>query len=97
MAEYINMQQEEYDALQRKLATLHEEIISADEAIRKRILALADMDGGFYISEVSRKIQTLMQSLEEGAITILKNSFNDSESTVSVFVNTIIGIDVIEG
>ncbi len=96
MAEYINMQQDEYDEIQTKLETLHEDIIREDEAIRKQIEALVDMEGGFHIGDISRKVQSLMLSLHTGPMIRLKDAFGNSESAISEYVSAVIQIDVID-
>lgn len=96
MAEYINMQQDEYDELQTKLKTLHEDIISGDETIRKKIEELVDMEGGFYIGDISLKVKALMLSLHAGAMLKLKETFSDSESAISEYVSAVIQLDVID-
>lgn len=96
MAEYINMQQTEYDDLQTKLESLHDDIISGDEKVRTAIETLVSIDGGFHIADVSTKIDTLLESLNTDVMEKLKTVFEDSESAISEYVSTVLLIDVID-
>lgn len=93
MADYVNLQQSEVDEVQTRLATLHQEILQNDAAIRETIMELASMEGGFYIESISEKINCLLEELKSGPIAQLETCFTGTEEAVSAYVQGIIGID----
>lgn len=93
MADYVNLQQSEYEELQTKLATLHEAVLHAEEEIRKKILDLSSLEGGFYVEHISKKIECLLSELQNGPILQLGTVFDGTEYAISGFLQGIIGID----
>lgn len=93
MADYVNLQQSEIDEVQTKLAALHNEILQSERAIRKTVLNLASMEGGFYIASISEKIGSLLDELNNGPVTQMSNCFMGTEEAVSAFVQGIVEID----
>lgn len=96
MADYINMQQTEYDVLQTDLAALQEDIISNEAKIRELIIELVGIEGGFYISMISEKISFLMSEMQAGPMTQLESDFESSREAISAFVDAVIQIDVVD-
>lgn len=96
MAGYINMQQPEYDDIQKSLKTIHENIIADEEKIRNLIIELTQIEGGFYINMISDKISRLMSEMKLGAIAQLESAFTNTEQAAEAFVNAVIQIDVVD-
>lgn len=90
---FINLQQTEYDELQTKLATLHGELIISDNSIRENIRMLASIQGGFYVYDVSKKIELLLDTLNNHPVALLGQSFGDSETAIAAFLQAIIETD----
>ncbi len=93
MADYINLQQTEYSEFQTKLTTLHETVISTEEELRKKILEVSSLEGGFYVENISNKLEYLLTELQTGAITHLSTVFTGTEQAVVGFLQGIIEID----
>lgn len=96
MAEYINMQQIEYDEVQTSLAALHEEILTGEETIRNMVTELITIEGGFYLESVSEKLQTLLNYMAFYFIAQLKGAYDITDQGISTFVETIVGLDVLD-
>lgn len=93
MADYINLQQSEFDEMQTKLKDLHEELLTAEMNIRSKISDLTSVDGGFYAALISEKIACLLEELNAGPITQLGSVFIGSEQAIAVFLHGIMEID----
>lgn len=93
MAEYINMQQTEYDELQNCLRSLHGEVVKAEQEIRDQILVLVDYDGGLYVKGISAIIIDVLLNMSLTAKS-LRNDFDDSEQAVAAFIASVIEADV---
>lgn len=93
MADYINLQQTEVDAVQAKLQTMHVEILYYESLIREEVLKLAAMEGGFYISQISEKIDCLLDNLNSGPMVMLKTSFEDAEKALDTFFSAVMETD----
>lgn len=96
MAEYINMQQVEYDEVQTSLAALHEEILAGEETIREMVTELVMIEGGFYMETVSEKIRTLLEYMAFYFTAKLKEAYDITDQGISTFVETVIGVDVLD-
>lgn len=94
--ECINMQQIEYDEIQTSLAALHEEILEGEETIRQKVTELITIEGGFYIKSVSEKLQTLLEYMSFYFVAQLKGVYDVTDQGISTFVETIIGVDVLD-
>ncbi len=93
MAEYINMQQAEYDEVQVSLLALHEEILQAEKEIRDAVWSLISYEGGLYLKGMSFSVMDFLVKimLIESA---LQNDFNSSERVIAEFIATVIEADV---
>lgn len=96
MADYINMQQTEYDEIQIRLKKIHEDIFSGEAAIREKVLTLTEMEGGFYIENVSIKIKGLLCNLGLVPLKQLQQIFQNTEDAVADYINAVIQIDIVE-
>lgn len=96
MANYINMQQAEYDAIQTSLQTLHTDILTAEASIRKQVEELTQIDGGFYVQDISLKVHGLL--VEMGGIISgqLEPTFMNTEEAIASFADAVIRIDVVD-
>jgi len=92
MAEYINMQQTEYDEVQASLLTIHEEILKAEKEIREGIWSLIDYEGGLYVQGISFTIMNLLLSMGATAGVLQKN-FSASEIATANFIAEVIEAD----
>ena len=90
------MQQIEYDEIQTSLAALHEEILEGEETIRQKVTELITIEGGFYIKSVSEKLQTLLEYMSFYFVAQLKGVYDVTDQGISTFVETIIGVDVLD-
>ncbi len=93
MADYINLQQPEFDEVQTKLKELHEELLTAEKDIRNKIVDLTSIDGGFYAALISEKIACLLDELNGGPIAQLEDVFIGSEQAITFFLHGIMEID----
>lgn len=96
MANYINMQQMEYDDIQVKLKKIHEDVIADEEMIRNLISELTQIEGGFYIDMISNKISLLLTEMKSGPMAQLESAFSNTEQAVAAFVDAVTQIDVID-
>ncbi len=93
MADYINLQKEEYTELQTKLTALHEDILESEEKIRTDILSLVKIDGGFYVDAISQKTDYLLQKINDGPMDQMSTCFDQTEKGLEGFLNQIVEID----
>lgn len=95
MANYINMQETEYDELQVRLAQIHRDILESEKEIRQDISALVDLNGGFYVKNISVKITGLLITVNKVMIINVANSFRESESEITNYVDSVIRADIV--
>ncbi len=95
MGDCINMQQMEYDELQRKLTRLHDDILTGEQNIRNCIASLMAYEGGFYVQAISAKVTELLNEMETSAIAS-KNNFYNADVAVSDLIALIIETDVMD-
>lgn len=93
MAEYINMQQTEYDEVQTSLLTIHEEILKAEKEIRNEIWTLINYEGGLYVKGISSNIMDILLNMSL-TVSFLQHDFNNSEHAVAEFIASVIEADV---
>lgn len=96
MASYINMQQEEYDAVQTSLETLHADILSGEAAIREKIEELVQMDGGFYVKEISQGIEQLLMEMRWIMTVHITDTFTNTEEAIASYVDVVTRIDEVD-
>lgn len=95
MGDCINMQQAEYDELQRKLTRLHDDILIGEQNIRNCITSLMAYEGGFYVQAISAKVTELLNEMETSAVAS-KNNFYSADLEVSEFIALTIETDVMD-
>ncbi len=93
MAQYINMQQTEYDEVQTSLLALHEEILKAEREIREGIWSLTDYEGGLYVQGISFTAMNLLLSMGAAAGALQRN-FSASEIAAANFIAEVTAADV---
>lgn len=93
MADIVNLQQCEYDTAVEKLAALHEDSIKQVKKISKEIRELSAIDGGFYIDNISTKIELLLDTLENGIMNSTEMNMEASETSMDSFAEIIVNID----
>ena len=96
MADYVNLQQQEYDEIRSSLEKLHEEILGAEASVRSKVLQLTEMEGGFYIANISARVDALLGYLQGGPVNGMKAAFEHTLEAVDTFVETIVQTDVVE-
>ncbi len=96
MAQYMNMQQIEYDEIQTKLEALHEEILTGEETIRNKIMELTQIEGGFYVEQISANVINLLIYMNACVMSQIKDAFEAVDQGVGTFVNTVTGVDVLD-
>ena len=94
MADYINMQETEYDDLQQKLAEMHTAIIAGEKEIREGINSLVEKGGGMYIKDISAKVTITLLYMGISVSTFIASSFHFSEEELAKFVDLIKEADV---
>lgn len=97
MAEYVNMQQSEYDDAVVKIAQIHNDVSDFAESIDSGIIKLTDQSGGFYIEKISEKVQLLLRALEQQPVSKAINIFEKEEETVKKYMELVKELDKTEG
>lgn len=95
MGDCINMQQMEYDELQRKLTRLHDDILSGEQSVRNCIATLMTYEGGFYVQAISAKVRGLLIEMETSAAACMENFYN-ADRAVSDLIALTIETDVMD-
>ena len=62
MANYVNVQKQEYAGLQAGLEAIHQKVLADEESVRTCIDGLMELEGGFYVGQISNKVQEILQS-----------------------------------
>ena len=94
MAEYINMQQDEYDEIQMKLAAIHEEILAGEKEIRRDIHFLIESEGGMYVQKITSKVNMLLSRMGGVMTSDMAECFSMAEVSVTDFVEAVMETDV---
>ena len=95
MAELVNMQQAEYDEVLARMIKLHEEELTSTKNIMKSIRGLCERDGGFYVNQISGKVNMLLNCLEEKVLNELETDFEASRQTMEAFISAVKEIDTV--
>lgn len=93
MADYINMQQDEYDEIQVKLSLMHESILVGEREIRNAIHQLVKIDGGLYVQSISIKVASLLAQMGK-IMTNTNTLFEDSEKEIARHIQSVIHTDI---
>ncbi|MCR5216097.1 MAG: hypothetical protein K6C69_04110 [Lachnospiraceae bacterium] len=87
MAGKIGYKDEEYEKLSNKLREVHQNNLDNIEELYKSISELNQVDGGFYVNQISENIIVVIDRLKE--LSQLLNDFYDgSEKVISSFSNS---------
>lgn len=95
MANYVNVQKQEYADLQAGLEAIHQKVLAYEESVRTCIDGLMELEGGFYVGQISNKVQEILQSFTTMVSIPLKTNFSNSERAISMFLDAIQNNDVI--
>ena len=95
MAELVNVQQAEYDEVLARMIKLHEEELTSTKNIMKSIRGLCERDGGFYVNQISGKVNMLLNCLEEKVLNELETDFEASRQTMEAFMSAVKEIDTV--
>lgn len=93
MADLVNLQQSEYDTVMTQLEELHEAVLEKLKAISREIRALSQTEGGFYIEQISDKIDLLLGALETDILSLAETNFTSSVTAMSDFADIILNVD----
>lgn len=93
MADLVNLQQSEYDTVMTQLEELHETALEKIKAISGEIRTLSQSEGGFYIEQISDKIDLLLNVLEADILTLTETNFTSSVTAMSDFADIILNVD----
>lgn len=93
MADIVNLQQNEYDTVIEKLKVLHENAITEISRLSGEVRNLSQLKGGFYIEQISAKIDALLETLDTGIMTLVAENMELSEESMSDFAETILNVD----
>lgn len=94
MADVLNMQQTEYDEVQTRLENLHEDILADARDIMDKIRIVCEKEGGFYVDQISAKINALLDSIEGQVLAELEVNYEAEKTAMETFITSIKGIDV---
>ena len=94
MADVVNMQQSEYDEAQIRLETLHQEVMEDIRDIMSRIREVCEREGGFYVNQISEKVNTLLDCVEGQILAELKTNYEAERAAIEAFIAAVKGIDI---
>lgn len=95
MADLVNLQQTEYDTVMAQLEELHESALEKIKSLSREIRALSQVEGGFYIENISDKIDLLLDALEADILTLAETNFTSSVTGMSDFADIILNVDTV--
>lgn len=93
MADIVNLQQSEYDAAIEKLNELHGTAIEGINKISREIRELSEIEGGFYVDQISAKIGSLLDTLDSGIAVPMAVNMEASKSSMDSFATIILNVD----
>lgn len=93
MADLVNMQQTEYDEVLSRIIAIHQEELSGVRDIIKNIRTLCEKEGGFYVNQISEKVNMLLDSVEGQVISELETNFEVSRQAMETFMSAVKEID----
>ena len=86
MADFVNMQKEEYDAVLSKLIAVHKEETDSIDKIVRLLRSLCEKDGGFYVKNISGKINMMLNSVDSYILAVLDENFEASQLAMETFM-----------
>ncbi|MBO5207791.1 MAG: hypothetical protein J6B68_00445 [Lachnospiraceae bacterium] len=93
MAEVVNLQQSEYDAAIERLNELHSEVYDGIISLSDKVRTLSEVEGGFYIDQISAKIALLLDTLNTGIMVPMQSNMQLTEESMSSFAEMILNVD----
>lgn len=93
MADIVNLQQSEYDTAIEKLTELHGTAIEGINKISKEIRELSEIEGGFYVDQISAKIGSLLDTLDSGIMSPMTVNMEASKISMDSFATIILNVD----
>ena len=93
MAELVNMQQTEYEEVLSRLITLHQEETESIKNIQTMISNLCEKEGGFYVEQITVKMNMMLSGVETYILEVLKENFETSETAMETFMASIKATD----
>lgn len=93
MADVVNLQQSEYDTAIERLAELHSDAYDGIVSLSDKVRSLSEVDGGFYIDQISAKIALLLDTLDTGIMVPLKSNMQITEQAMSDFAEMVLNVD----
>lgn len=95
MVEILNMQQSEYDEIQVRMDALHQEILDGTQEIMIKISELCEIEGGFYIAQISSKIEMLLGCIKGQILEEFELYYETERIAVETLIASIRNIDCI--
>ncbi len=93
MADIVNLQQGEYDPAIEKLDSLHSMAVAGISKIANEISELAEIEGGFYVDQISAKIAALLETLNSSMILPAEANMEASKASMDDFAQIILNLD----
>lgn len=96
MANNINLQETEYDEVAIKLKKLHSNTISQINKTIKDMNSLFSKKNGFSDDKIEPKVRKILNSIRDDVVPVMKDIYDDSETSIERFMNSIKNIDTVE-
>lgn len=91
----VNLREDEYNKLQKKIADYHKEEIADIKAVIKDIRQLLDNGEYFNLEQTTANLLLLLSIMEEEILPLVENAFQDTEQYVDTIITSFNNIDTL--
>lgn len=91
----VNLREEEYNKLQRKLADYHENEITSINNVITDIEALLKDNTGFNLEQTGKNLQMLLNVIKQDILPLVQSTFQETEQCVDTMVTSFNNIDTL--
>lgn len=93
MAQLVNLRENEYQTIVSELGKMHTSQLQNVEAVINEIKILVTSEDAFSANLTSKKMEDMLDTLSSDVITLLKQSFQDSEAGIANMITTTMATD----
>lgn len=94
MAEKVGLKEVEYQDLLANLPQIHEDNLEQIEKILTKMQSLNQRGGGFYLTEITPKVEKLVEELKN-IKSMMSSAYETNEDIVGSFIRVIDNLDTL--
>lgn len=97
MADYINLEQDEFNPLIEKLTAIHERELEEMRELSEKLRNLIEADSGFHAERISAYTLKMLDMIDQNILPVMEQKFELTETEVKTFIATVNNTDTLCG